>query len=354
MKNYGSDNKSALEAKIDAQKLAFGPMMFQAVKALRDFKILNLLHHHDDGLTPQEISKKTDISIYGVKVLLDAGLSAEVVMLKDNKYHLTKTGFYFIDDPMTTINLDFVNDVCYQGMYYLQESILNQKPEGLKVFGKWPTIYHGLSKLPKKVKESWFAFDHFYSDHVFSSLMPEIFKNNPKKILDIGGNTGKFSMQCAQFNPEVEITIMDLPGQLEVAKENAKNKGLEKRIKGFATDILNHDQPFPKGFDLIWMSQFLDCFSENDIVQILQRAASAMNQNAELFILETYWDRQKFDISTYCLNNTSLYFTALANGNSRMYHSEDMKKLVEKAGLEISEIIDDLGISHTLFKCKKQ
>ncbi len=354
MKNYGSDNKSALEAKIDAQKLAFGPMMFQAVKALRDFKILDLLHHHDDGLTPQEISKKTDISIYGVKILLDAGLSAEVVMLKDNKYFLTKTGFYFIDDPMTTINLDFVHDVCYQGIFYLQDSILNQKPEGLKVFGNWPTIYHGLSKLPEKVKESWFAFDHFYSDHVFSSLMPEIFKNNPEKILDVGGNTGKFSIQCAQFNPEAEITIMDLPGQLEVAKENAKNKGLEKRIKGFATDILNHDQSFPKGFDLIWMSQFLDCFSENDIVQILQRAARSMDQDAELFILETYWDRQKFDISTYCLNNTSLYFTALANGNSRMYHSEDMKKLVEKAGLEISEIIDDLGISHTLFKCKKQ
>jgi hypothetical protein len=79
-----------------------------------------------------------------------------------------------------------------------------------------------------------------------------------------------------------------------------------------------------------------------------------MHQHAELFILETYWDRQKFDISTYCLNNTSLYFTALANGKSRMYHSEDMKKMVEKAGLEITEIIDDLGISHSLFKCKKR
>ncbi|MGM0409003.1 MAG: SAM-dependent methyltransferase, partial [Bacteroidota bacterium] len=73
-----------------------------------------------------------------------------------------------------------------------------------------------------------------------------------------------------------------------------------------------------------------------------------------LYILETFWDRQKFDISTYCLNNTSLYFTAMANGSSRMYHSEDMKKLVNKAGLQIEEITDNLGISHTLLKCKKQ
>jgi ubiquinone/menaquinone biosynthesis C-methylase UbiE len=354
MKDYGSDKKTALEAKIDAQKLAFGPMMFQAVKALRDFDILKHLHLNDTGLTPEEIAAKTNLSVYGVKILLDAGLSAEVVLLKDHKYFLTKTGFYFIYDPMTTINVDFVNDVCYQGMFYLQESIRNQKPEGLKVFGNWPTIYHGLSKLPDKVKKSWFAFDHFYSDNVFSALMPEIFKHNPQKILDVGGNTGKFSIQCATYNPKVEITIMDLPGQLEVANKNVKKEGMDNQIKGLPADILNHKKPFPEGFDLIWMSQFLDCFAESDIIQILKRAAQSMHQHAELFILETYWDRQKFDISTYCLNNTSLYFTALANGKSRMYHSEDMKKMVEKAGLVITDIIDDLGISHSLFKCKKR
>ena len=353
MKNYGSDQKTALQAKVDAQKLAFGPIMFQAVKALRDFGILELLYHHDEGLLPREISATKNIPEYGVKVLLDAGLSAEVVMLKEDRYFLTKTGIYFINDPMTRVNLDFVNDVCYQGMFMLQESIINQKPEGLKIFGNWPTIYHGLSKIPDQVKKSWFAFDHFYSDHVFSAILPDVFKNKPRKILDVGGNTGKFSLQCAQYDPDVEISIMDLPGQLEVALENAKQHGLADRIIGFPADILDHTQPFPEGFDILWMSQFLDCFSEEDIVEILRRASQAMGADAQLFIIETYWDRQKYDISTYCLNNTSLYFTALANGKSRMYHSEDMQRMIEKAGLKITESIDELGISHTLFKCSK-
>ena len=73
-----------------------------------------------------------------------------------------------------------------------------------------------------------------------------------------------------------------------------------------------------------------------------------MNKNIRLFILKTYWDRQKYDISTFCLNNTSLYFTALANGNSIMYHSEDMMRFIKKAGLKIETITDNLGISHTL------
>jgi len=352
MNNYGSDTKSALEAKIDAQKIAFAPIVFQAVLSLRNLKILELLDNHTEGLTPKEISKKIKVTEYGVKVLLDAGLSAEVVMLKDNRYVLTKTGYYFISDKMTTVNMDFVQDVCYEGMFHLEKSIKNEKPEGLKVFGEWPTIYHGLSKLPEQVKKSWFAFDHYYSDNVFISILPIIFSDGRKKILDVGGNTGKFSLQCAHYAADAEITIMDLPGQLNVAMENAQKNGFEDRIKAYPTDILDHSKPFPKGFDAIWMSQFLDCFSEDNILQILKRSASSMSENTRLFILETYWDRQKFDISTFCLNNTSLYFTAMANGNSRMYHSEDMISLIKQAGLKIEAITDDLGISHTLIECK--
>lgn len=350
--NYGSDTKSALDAKIDAQKIALAPIVFQAVKSLRNLRILELLNSSENGMTPDEIAQKTNLSEYGIKVLLDAGLSAEVVILSDKKYKLTKTGFYFLNDKMTNINMDFVNDVCYNGMFYLEDSVREKKPQGLKVFGNWPTIYHGLSELPESVKKSWFAFDHFYSDHVFKSILPIIFDKDRKKILDVGGNTGKFAIECAPYNPDAEITIMDLPGQLNVALENAQKAGLAKQIKGHPADILDHSKPFPTGFDAIWMSQFLDCFSEENILQILKRAAQSMSENTRLFILETYWDRQQFDISTFCLNNTSLYFTTMANGNSRMYHSEDMIRLVEKAGLKIKDIRDNLGVSHTLIECK--
>ena len=40
---YGSDKKSAVQAKHDAQKIAFAPIMFQAAKALRDLGILKYL-----------------------------------------------------------------------------------------------------------------------------------------------------------------------------------------------------------------------------------------------------------------------------------------------------------------------
>jgi ubiquinone/menaquinone biosynthesis C-methylase UbiE len=250
--------------------------------------------------------------------------------------------------------MDFTNDVNYLGMFSLQESIKIGKPEGLKVFGNWDTIYEALSQLPEKVRKSWFGFDHYYSDYAFPDVMPLIFKNKPKKILDVGGNTGKFSIYCANYNPEILLTILDLPGQVKEALENIRGAGMEKRITTRALNLLDDSVPFPTGYDAIWMSQFLDCFSQEQILGLLRRSYHALDNDGSLYILETYWDKQQFEASTYSLHATSLYFTALANGNSQMYHSSDMEKLIDKSGLYIEEVFENIGVSHTLFRCKRK
>jgi len=50
---------------------------------------------------------------------------------------------------------------------------------------------------------------------------------------------------------------------------------------------------------------------------------------------------------------TSLYFTAMANGNSQMYRSDLFFSLIEQAGLRIEKITDNIGIGHTLLKCNR-
>ncbi len=352
--NYGKDDKTALQAKYDAQKIAFAPIMFHAAKALRDLGILKyLLKKRRKGCAIEEIAEALNLSVYGVKVLLEAGLSLEMVYARDHKYFISKTGYFVESDELTRVNMDFTQDVNYRGMESLQESITNGKPEGLKEFGNWSTVYEALAELPEKVRKSWFAFDHYYSDYAFPEVLPFIFESQPAKIMDVGGNTGKFSIFCAKNNPDVEMTILDLPGQVNDANKNIHKENLSHRINTHALNLLDNSIPFPKGHDAVWMSQFLDCFSQQQILGLLNRSREAIDENGSVFILETYWDMQEFPASTYSLHATSLYFTAIANGNSQMYHSEDMRKLVEKAGLKIEKEIEKIGVSHTLFVCKK-
>ncbi len=350
---YASERFSILEAQRLAQEIAFGPIVFQISRLMVKFGIFQLLIEHKEGLSIQDLVERTKLSPYSVQILLESSLTIGTVLLKDEKFFIAKVGFFLLNDPMARVNMDFNHDVNYLGMFDLEAALLNGKPEGLKVFGSWPTIYEGLSQLPPQVQKSWFSFDHYYSDCSFPQALEIVFGNNTKTLLDVGGNTGRFALRCVDYNEEVEVTIMDLPQQLDLMRKHVAGKVGSERIHGYGNDLLNPESAFPKPFDAIWMSQFLDCFSNEEVTSILSRAAASMNDETRLYIMETIWDRQRFETASYCLAQISVYFTAMANGNSKMFYSGDLEKCIFDAGLMIETIHDELGMGHSILVCKK-
>lgn len=353
---YKKEQKTAIDAKHMAQVIAHGPILFQVARVLRDRGILAVIEDAKSaGIGIPEICEKVKLSEYGVRVLLEAGLGMHLVKYTDDeKFAITKTGYFILHDPLTNVNMNFVNDVCYKGIFHLEEAIETGKPAGLKELGEWPTVYHGLKDLPPKIKKSWFEYDHFFSDIAFPEVIKQIYNEKIAKLLDIGGNTGKWASASATHGEDIHVTIMDLPGQTEMAEKRIQELGLSEKVSFYPCNILDHSTPFPTGFDAVWMSQFLDCFSEDEIVSILERCKQSIDDDGLVLILEAFWDTQRFETSAFCIQQLSIYFTAIANGNSQMYDSRVFKKCIEKAGYDIVEQIDGIGLSHTLLKCKKR
>ena len=359
-KRYSKESLSALEAQRKAEFIAWGPVVFQVSRIVVKWGILQLLSGSKNGLTRQEICEQTGRSDYAVKCLLEASLCIGTVLLDPltERYSLSKTGWFLLNSDSTRVNMNFNHDVNYEGMFKLEESFISGKPEGLSHFGSWDTIYEGLSSLPEKVQESWFGFDHYYSDGSFPEALKIIFdQHRVRSLYDVGGNTGKWALQCVDYDKDVRVTILDLPQQIALMQENVKGKEGAERIQGYGINLLDDHAAFPQWdgtLDAIWMSQFLDCFSMEQIISILRRAKQAMTAETRLYIMETLWDRQRFDTAAFCLTMTSLYFTALANGNSKMYNTEDMQYCIEQAGLEIEEIHDHLGLGHSILVVKHE
>lgn len=357
-KAYTKEHLSAREAQDRAELIAWGPVVFQVSRLMVKFGILQMIRDSDNGLTREEICQRTGLSDYAVKCLTEASLCIGTLLVdtESDRFSLSKTGWFLLNDPATRVNIDFNHDVNYIGLFNLEDALKEGKPAGLKHFGDWATVYEALSELPPQVQKSWFGFDHFYSDSSFPQALEIIFKkHNTRSLYDVGGNTGKWALQCVNYDKDVEVTILDLPQQIKMMEQNVKSDPNSNRIKGYGIDLLNINNLFPQregGLDAIWMSQFLDCFSMEQIVGILVRAKAAMTASTRIFIMETLWDRQRFDTAAFCLTMTSLYFTAIANGNSKMYNTEDLEKCINDAGLEIEEIYDGLGQGHSIVVCK--
>lgn len=363
-KRYTAEQLSAREAQRQAEFIAWGAAVFQASRLMVKFGILDLLRDNRGGMTEEEVylalHEDQRLSRYAVKCLLEAGLSIGTVLIDadTDRYTLSKTGWFLLTDEATRVNMAFNHDVNYEGWYHLEESLREGKPVGLRHFGDWPTVYEGLSSLPKEVQQSWFGFDHFYSDSSFSEALEIVFqKHKVKTLYDVGGNTGKWALRCVQHDKDVTVTVLDLPQQIALMKSNIEGKPGAERINGTGINLLDPKATFPKPeagvIDAIWMSQFLDCFGEDEIVSILSRAREVMDDGTRIFIMETLWDRQRFEPAAFCLTMTSLYFAAIANGNSKMYHSEDMGRLIRKAGLEVESTYDGLGQGHSVIVATK-
>lgn len=363
---YKNDSIDAVNAKFEAQKIAFAPLSFQAARAMRDMGILDEISNaRKKGITISELSQKLNISLYGVGVLVEMGLGMGAIKIHkdsdedDLRLTLGKIGFFLMKDEMTQVNMDFAQDICYRGAENLEQSIREGKPAGLPHLGPWKTVYEGLSQLTEQQKKSWFGFDHFYSDLAFPEALPIVFETLDKKksprLFDIGGNTAKWAIACCNYNTDVQVSIIDLPGQTAVAEKNAAAAGFANRIDTVACNVLDDTTEFPQGANAVWMSQFLDCFSLEQITKILTKIHKAATPETDVYVLEPLWDKQRFEAAAYSLQATSLYFTCIANGNSKMYRYEELKKAIEIAGFELKEAHHNVGPNaYSLLRFRKK
>ena len=355
-KRKSNKKGSMVQALTEAQKIAFAPFAFQTVAAMLDFGILKFLS--EKSATKEDVMKHCRLSEYTVDTLFDASLCIGLVTLNEEGfYSLTKLADAFLYDEMTRVNFNFMKDVCYLGAAELKKSFEESRPAGLQkyFFDNAKTIYPMLTQMPPQMKKSWYEFDHHYSDDCFDEVLPIIFdasfkEEKPKNIFDLGGNTGKFEKACLDFDSDCVVTMFDLAPNIKAAEKNFDTK----RCKFYPIDVLSEEK-FPKISGAVFMSQFLDCFSKEQIVFILKKLCESIDSSTKVFILEPFIDKQKFEGAAYALSHISLYFTCMANGKSKMYKEKDMKELLEKAGLKLDYIHENIGkYDYTLLECSKK
>ena len=339
-----------IRALADAQRIAFGPLVFQSVRAMMR---LGMLKHllACNGCSRRDLQQK--YGRYVADVLVESGVTAGV-LAEDAQGEVTATdvAYCLVEDEMTSRNFNFVADVCYAGAERLGESLEQSRPCGLEVFGAWPTIYEGLFQLPEPARSSWFAFDHLYSDAFFAEAISLMQAHaDLSLVFDVGGNTGKFARALLGQSTESVVTIIDLPEQSAMAQKNLAWAG--ERCRFASVNVLS-DTAWPRGATVVWMSQFLDCFSHEQIVSILRKAAAALAPGGSIFIAEPFIDKQTFEAAAYSLAQGSLYFTCMANGNSKFYTASEMTECVHEAGLSLCDEWHALGkYQYSLLQCRR-
>jgi SAM-dependent methyltransferase len=105
-----------------------------------------------------------------------------------------------------------------------------------------------------------------------------------RRMLDVGGGPGSYDIAFVRRGDDLRATILDRPGALAVARELAREAGVEDRIEFREGDALADS--FGDGFDLVLMSQLLHAFGPEECRAVIANGAAALAPGGVLAINE--------------------------------------------------------------------
>ncbi len=108
--------------------------------------------------------------------------------------------------------------------------------------------------------------------------------NGGAKVLDIAAGHGVVGIALAQRNPQVEVTALDWPAVVEVAKENAAGAGMDGRYHTLAGDAFEVD--FGAGYDVVLLTNFLHHFDIPTCEKLLRKVVAALKPGGRAATLE--------------------------------------------------------------------
>ena len=103
-----------------------------------------------------------------------------------------------------------------------------------------------------------------------------------RRLLDVGGGSGAYSIAFAQTRPELEAEVLDLPRVVRIAEGHIARAGLSERVKTRVGDL--RKDPFGEGWDLILVSAICHMLSPEENRDLLRHCHTALAPGGRVVI----------------------------------------------------------------------
>lgn len=267
-------------------------------------------HLNPPGKTARALAKELSVDVRAAEMLLNSLAAIGLLRKKDLTYSNTPVAARYLVSGKPE----------YQGDILRHYSTM------------WDN-WSGLDTVLKTGKPHRRSHDHesfILGMHNLASLRTKGFLSSldlsgVTRALDLGGGPGTYSMALAQKCKEV--TLMDFPETLKIAKKVIGKAGLSKRIKLLPGDFTSDD--IGTGYDLILISQILHAYDEKACIAMLKKSFQALNPGGRAVIQEFPLDETRTSPLPSALFAINM-LVHTTGGNT--YTPKEMSGWLKKAG----------------------
>ncbi len=109
-----------------------------------------------------------------------------------------------------------------------------------------------------------------------------------RRLLDVGGGTGSWSMAAVRRHPHLQATVVELPVTADIARRRIDEIGLGDRIAVVAADVMV--DTLPEGHDVFLLANVVHYWSPETNVALLRRVRQAANPGSRLLLADFWTD----------------------------------------------------------------
>ncbi|MFH1604821.1 MAG: methyltransferase [Pseudomonadota bacterium] len=111
-----------------------------------------------------------------------------------------------------------------------------------------------------------------------------------RHVADAGGGPGTYAAAFCRQNPELKVTLIDLPQTLPIARELLKRAGLQKRIGFRAADLYDRRADLGSGYDMTFVSAVFHAYGEQANRALCRRLFDATAPGGRIVVQEGMLD----------------------------------------------------------------
>jgi predicted O-methyltransferase YrrM len=157
-----------------------------------------------------------------------------------------------------------------------------------------------------------------------------------RRLLDVGGGTGIYSIAWLQKDPELSAIVLDRPEVLKVAAEMAADCGVGDRLECVPFDMFS-DQ-IPSGADVVLLSNVLHDWDVPQCRALVRRCAAALPQGGRVVVHDVLLDDDLAGPLPIALYSAALF--TLTEG--RAYSAAEIGGWLFEAGLTVGTPVPTL------------
>ena len=236
-------------------------------------------HLAGGALTAEELAKAAKLHPERTKTLLTALASIGLVSIEDGRFGNSPAAAAFLVKGAKYDFSDYLRLQVDRQMYSLLDQIelalANRLPEDATAsYAEWFSD-------PEEARV-YSASQHAGSLGPARGLARNLDLSNARRLLDVGGGTGAFSITLCEAFPELTATIVDFPNVADIGKEYVEAAGLADRIKYVPGDAL--ETQWPRDNDLILMSYLFSGVPVERHEELIARAHDHLSPDGKILV----------------------------------------------------------------------